>query len=78
MSAFDEWFHDFYESHTFRPMREILFGILAGACILAGTAVIASAVYSWEESQEEDDCGEEIKVIYGTVTCDTYDGAIES
>ena len=58
-------------------MKEILFGILAGACILAGTAVIASAVYSWEESQD-DDCGEEIKVIYGNVTCEIYDGAIES
>ena len=57
-------------------MREILFGILAGACILAGTAVIAlsvyniaSGIYNWKESQEDDDCGEEIKVIYGTVTC---------
>jgi len=57
-------------------MREILFGILAGACILAGTAVIASAVYSWEESQEEDDCGEEIKVIYGNVTCEIYSGRL--
>ena len=57
-------------------MKEILFGVLAGAFILAGTAVIASAVYSWEESQEEDDCGEEIKVIYGTVTCEIYSGRL--